>query len=125
MRSCILERNPALCPVANFIKCILELTSLLGELILDPDRRLRNYRANDEVFSFERAKSLRQHAVGDVRNGSLDQGITSPARQQGAQDGPRPTAADELDSPVEARTDLRNWLLGTVSHGIEVTIDRP
>ena len=125
MRTRILERNPAFRPITNFVQCILELSALLGQLVLNSDRCFRNNRANDKVFSFEGAEPFGEHPVCNIRDGSLDQRIASPALKEGAQNSPCPTATDELNSAVEPRTDVRNLSFGRVGHGIEVIIPAP
>lgn len=101
-RSNVFERNPALRPITDLSKRVLELTAFFCQLVFDSDWRFRNDGPEDQVFSFQRAKPLREHAIGDIRYGSLDRRVARPAIEQDAQNGTRPPTTDELYSAVEA-----------------------
>ena len=101
-----LERNPALRPVANLLESALELEAFLGELVFNPHRGVGDDTADDQSFALKRAKALRQHPIGEVRDCTLDGCVARFSLKKGLKNGARPAATDELDSPMKAGAHL-------------------
>ena len=102
---------------------VFERLPFFRELVLDANGGILDDPSGHEVLRFKRSKTLGKHSIGDVRDSGLDQRIPRLALQQGLNNGTRPPTADELDSAVETRTDVRddfshkgtygNWMLDT------------
>src|SRR6266446_5320508 len=97
-----LERNPALGAAANLLQSVLELEAFLGKLVFNPHRGVGDHTADDQSFALKRAKALRQHSIGEVRDCTLDGCVARSSLKKGLKNGTRPTATDELDSPMKA-----------------------
>ena len=84
---------------------VFERPSLFRELVLDANGGIGDDPAGHQVLRFKRSKSLGKHSIRHVRNGGLDQRVPRLPFQQGLNDRTSPSAADELDSAVETRTE--------------------
>ena len=105
-----LEWDPPFRPGSDLMQGAFELAALIGELVFDADGGIRDHPAGYQLFRFQRSEPFGQHSIGDVGDCGLDLRVPSLSLQQGLDDGTRPTATDELDSAVEAGTDLRDDL---------------
>ena len=110
------ERNPALRPASDLAQRTLELASFGSELVLNADWSLGNHRPVNQSLGLEGAKTLREHAVGDVGDRAFNGGVAAPALKQGLENRPSPPATDELDGPVKPGTNYRCGT-GRLRHG--------
>ena len=87
-----------------------ELAALIGELVFDANRGIRDHPAGYQLFRFQRSEPFGQHSISDVGNRPLEERIPGLSLKEGLYDRARPSAADELDSAVEPRADRGNDL---------------
>src|SRR5712675_602295 len=105
-RAVVLERNPAFGPGADLFQRVLELAPFWGKLVLNAHRAFGDDNPEQQIFSLERAKPLRQHPIGEIGNRGLDGAVAASSLEERLQDGAAPAATDQLDSPVKAGANL-------------------
>lgn len=114
------ERNPAFSPVADLSQRVLELAAFHAKLVFNAHGSVGNHTADDQPFALKGAKSFGQHAIGDVRDRTLDGRVARSSLKEGLKNGACPAAADELDCPVKAGAYLRDGE-GRIGHDEKFT----
>ena len=105
-----LEWDPPFRPGSDLMQGAFELAALIGELVFDADGGIGDHPAGYQLFRFQRSEPFGQHSISDIGNCPLEERIPGLSLKEGLDDSACPSAADELDSAVEARADRGNDL---------------
>jgi hypothetical protein len=80
---------------------VFEGPPLFGQLVLDPDRRLRDHDPRQDPFRFQFPQPFRKHPVADLGDGGAQFGEPHPAVEQQLDDRSGPPPANQLDRAMK------------------------
>ena len=119
-----LEWQPRFRPCGDRIDHAGQRAPLLGDVILDADRRVGEHRPLHDAFRFEFLQPLRKHPVAEARHGLRKVAEARDAAQHGADDGAGPAAADQLHGVVVTRAEAAGGR-GVHVHRAIITQSKP
>lgn len=108
--------KPPVRPGSDGVRDAGKISTLLGQLVFDPDGRVGMDDSGDDAFRLQLLEPLGKQAIAQPGHRVDDVREACRSAEHRTQDGARPTSSDELNSPVEVGADITDGVV-TGNHG--------